>query len=61
MDSELAVVTQEQDTGIAITTFVKTSAQLSVLVKIRILGISRQGYRETKITSYCFSLGYSPM
>lgn len=34
MDSELAVVTQEQDTGISIATFVKTSAQISVVVKI---------------------------
>lgn len=34
VDSELHVVTQEQDTGIAIATFVKTSAQLSVVVKI---------------------------
>lgn len=34
MDSELAVVTQKQDTGIAKTTFVKTSGQLSVVVKI---------------------------
>lgn len=34
MDSELAVVPQEWDTGIAIATFVKTSARLSVVVKI---------------------------
>lgn len=34
VDSELHVVTQEQDTGIAIATFVKTSPQFSVVVKI---------------------------
>lgn len=34
VDSELDVVTQEQDTGIAIATFVKTSAPFSVVVKI---------------------------
>lgn len=33
MDSELAVVIQEQDIGVAIATFVKTPAQLSVVVK----------------------------
>lgn len=40
MDSELAVVTQEQDTGLAITTFVKTSAQLSGVGKM--LGIRKE-------------------
>ena len=35
MDSEPAVVIQEQDIGVAIVAFVKTSAQLSVVVKNR--------------------------
>lgn len=34
MGSELVVVTQKQDTGISIATFVKTLPQISVVVKI---------------------------